>query len=141
MTQCNTSSNVLSTIAILPGIIALTWQIISWYRSRSSYKYDTLDKHLFDLLCIAIDKPNLRSDKWVHEQLQKDKNDIDRLIYEAYAALCLNVVETAFDKYKSDLMTTHFSSAIKTLLNRHKMYYEQHSEAYKSLSKLYEKIG
>ena len=95
---------------------------------------------MFDLLRLTLDYPMLRSDKWIKTQLDKTEDDEDKLRYCSYASISLNIVETAIDKYKTDLSKTHFWPAIEMLLVRHESYYQGNKDAYKPLAALYEKI-
>lgn len=132
----------LSIAGTVFGGLALTWNIVSWCRNTHWYKYDVLDKQLFELLKVNMDYPEFRDQKFIEDLENIENKDTEsKQQYAIFAGMSLNLVETAVHKYKLNLDDTHFGPAMKAILTRHKTYYTKNQDAYKSLAPLYKKIG
>lgn len=129
----------LSIVGIVLGGLSLSLNLYSWWKKTGWYKYDVLDKQLFELLRVNMDYPEFRDSKFI-EGIE-NQNTESRQRYAIFAGMSLNLVETAVHKYKLNLDDTHFGPAMKSILTRHKAYYDKHKDAYKSLAPLFKKIG
>jgi len=104
-------------------------------------RYATLDKALAELVRDTMVRPDFRNATWIAAQVVKSTPDNDYLAYEAHAAMCLNVVETAIKNYGYKIMTTHFGPAMKVLLRRHKGMCDKWKEDLQPLERLYKEIA
>ena len=127
--------------ALVVSSLALCWNIFNYFGNKDMSRYATLDKALADLVRDTMIRPDFRNSKWISAQVTKEDPDNDYLAYEAHAAMCLNLVETAIKNYGYKVMKTHFGPSMRTLLRRHQEMYNKWKEDLQPLERLYKEMA